>query len=351
MPKLSVIVPIYNGEKYLRRCLDSILAQSFLDFELILIDDGSKDNSGNICDEYAAADKRVTVIHTENRGVARARKTGLELTGGKYVTCVDCDDWIDQDLYSHMIDCAERNDADIVVCKFSFEPQTKLRCGGLAEGIYGKTELVREVYPRMIYDLRINTPAVNPSLSDKLFRRELLTESYKDLELSLTLGEDAMCTYPCLLAANCICFMEDSACYHYWQEHSENMHQMGTEFLMRIKALAKQMELRFWNKTITQLQSECYIAQYSTDCIQQIMVRNRTMSWQEKKKAILEFLEDSTIWAAFCAAERHITDQKLKLKIHLLRKKRLLAFGCLAAGKELVLSAKERMRDTMHFHK
>ena len=339
MPKLSVIVPVYNGETFLCRCLNSILAQSFADFELILIDDGSKDNSGKICDEYAAADNRVTVIHTENRGVAHARKTGLEMAAGEYVACVDCDDWIDQNLYFRMVDCADRYAADIVVCAFALEPQTKLRSGAPAEGVYGKAELRRRVYPNMIYDLRIDTSAVNPSLCDKLFRRDLLTEVYEKLDLSLTLGEDAMCTYPCFLSAECICFMDDRVCYHYWQEHSDNMYQMGTEFLLRIKALAKQMEIHFWAESATELQSKCYIAQYSTNCIRQIIVRNKTMRWKEKREAILAFLEDPTIQTAFSFAERHITDRKLKLKIRLLGKKRLFAFGCLAAGKELVLCA------------
>lgn len=338
MPKLSVIVPIYNGEKYLCRCLDSILAQSFLDFELILIDDGSKDNSGKICDDYATADSRITVIHTENRGVAHARKTGLEQAAGEYVSYVDSDDWLDKDLYCCMEDCI----ADVVVFPLLMEPQKRLRYSGVPAGLYGKTQLEHDIYPRMIYDLQTNTSAVLPSLCDKLFRRELLAEVYKELELSLTLGEDAMCTYPCLLAANCVCFTGNDACYHYWQEHSENMYQMGTEFLMRIKALAKQMEVRFWDEATAEIQSKCYIAQYSTNCIRQIMVRNKTMSWKEKKQAILAFLEDTTIQKAFAAAERHITDPKLKLKICLLGRKQLLAFGCLAAGKELVLCAREK---------
>ena len=145
MPTLSVIVPVYNGEKYLCRCLDSILAQSFSDFELILINDGSTDNSGKLCDDYAAADSRVTVIHTENRGVSRARKTGLERATGKYVTFVDCDDWLDKALYFRMVDGAEQHGADVVVCAFLMEPQTKLRSGAPAEGTYGKAELMRDV--------------------------------------------------------------------------------------------------------------------------------------------------------------------------------------------------------------
>ena len=91
---ISVIVPVYNTEKYLHRCVDSILAQTFTDFELLLIDDGSTDSSGAICDEYAQKDSRVRVFHKENGGVSSARNLGLDKAKGKWVTFVDSDDWI-----------------------------------------------------------------------------------------------------------------------------------------------------------------------------------------------------------------------------------------------------------------
>ena len=94
MPKISVIVPVYNTEKYLHRYIDSILAQTFTDFELLLINDGSKDNSGAICDEYAAKDSRVRVFHKENGGASSARNMGLDNAKGKWVTFVDSDDYI-----------------------------------------------------------------------------------------------------------------------------------------------------------------------------------------------------------------------------------------------------------------
>ena len=97
MPKISVIVPVYKAEKYIRRCVDSILAQTFTDFELLLIDDGSPDNSGAICDEYAARDSRVKVFHKENGGVSSARNLGLDNAMGEWVTFVDSDDWIVSD--------------------------------------------------------------------------------------------------------------------------------------------------------------------------------------------------------------------------------------------------------------
>ncbi len=97
MPKISVIVPVYNVEKYLRRCVDSILSQSFTDFELILVNDGSIDSSGKICDEYAEQYKNILVFHTQNRGASLARKTGLLNSNGEYVAFVDSDDFVSID--------------------------------------------------------------------------------------------------------------------------------------------------------------------------------------------------------------------------------------------------------------
>lgn len=95
-PKISIIVPIYNAESTLRRCVDSVLSQSFRDFECLLIDDGSTDKSGEICDDYVEKDSRVKVFHTENRGVSSARNVGLENMRGEWVTFLDSDDWIDE---------------------------------------------------------------------------------------------------------------------------------------------------------------------------------------------------------------------------------------------------------------
>ena len=116
MPKLSVIVPVYNTEKYLRECIDSILAQTFTDFELILVDDGSTDGSGIICDEYADKDPRVQVIHQQNGGATVARRSGVRIARGEYVTFVDSDDWIDSDFYAPMIEKIKETGADVLVC-------------------------------------------------------------------------------------------------------------------------------------------------------------------------------------------------------------------------------------------
>ena len=116
MPKISVIVPVYNAEKYLHRCVDSILTQTFTDFELLLINDGSKDKSGAICDEYAAKDSRVRVFHKENGGVSSARNLGLDNAKGEWITFVDSDDWIVSDMYEKMLQKLVKNNADLCLC-------------------------------------------------------------------------------------------------------------------------------------------------------------------------------------------------------------------------------------------
>lgn len=115
-PKVSVIVPVYNVEKYLHRCIDSILSQTFTDFELLLIDDGSKDASGIICDKYAQKDSRVQVFHKKNGGVSSARNTGLDNAQGDYIVFCDSDDWIEPTMYEELYNKAVVDNADIVYC-------------------------------------------------------------------------------------------------------------------------------------------------------------------------------------------------------------------------------------------
>ena len=117
-PLLSVIVPVYRVETYLRKCLDSLVNQTYANLEIILVDDGSPDNCGAICDEYASRDSRITVIHQENRGLSGARNTGLDKATGEFVAFVDSDDYLELSMYEQLMDAAVENGADIVVGDF-----------------------------------------------------------------------------------------------------------------------------------------------------------------------------------------------------------------------------------------
>lgn len=116
---ISVIIPIYNVEKYLRNCLDSLLIQTFTDFEVLLIDDGSSDDSGAICDEYVEKDRRVKVVHQKNQGVSAARQQGLDMAQGKYIAFIDPDDFVLPHFLFEMITSAENHNADLVWCDYT----------------------------------------------------------------------------------------------------------------------------------------------------------------------------------------------------------------------------------------
>ncbi|WP_138205052.1 glycosyltransferase [Haloimpatiens lingqiaonensis] len=150
---ISIIVPVYNVEKYLKACLESLLGQSYHNIEVILVDDGSRDNSPIICDYYAAIDQRVKVIHKENGGASAARNTGIKAAKGKYIMFVDSDDYVDEDFVKSMIECMLEKFVDMVVCGYErvILNKNKVLCRksityGLAE-YKNKDELYKDFYP------------------------------------------------------------------------------------------------------------------------------------------------------------------------------------------------------------
>ncbi len=120
MNKISVIVPIYNVEQYLPKCVDSILNQTYRNLEIILVDDGSTDASPKLCDEYAQKDPRVVVLHKENGGASSSRNAGLDMASGEYIAFVDSDDWLDSNMYTDMMEILLKHDADIVECGYKY---------------------------------------------------------------------------------------------------------------------------------------------------------------------------------------------------------------------------------------
>ncbi|MGN1326481.1 MAG: glycosyltransferase family 2 protein, partial [Clostridia bacterium] len=119
MPKITVIMPVYNVEKYLEEAIDSVIYQTYQNLEIILIDDGSTDNSGNICDEYAKKDSHIKVIHQENKGLSGARNTGLDIATGEYIMFIDSDDIFPKDACEKMLKFMEEKDADYIVGNYT----------------------------------------------------------------------------------------------------------------------------------------------------------------------------------------------------------------------------------------
>lgn len=164
---ISVIVPVYNVEPYLRQCLDSIIAQTYRDLEILVIDDGSTDGSGLLCDEYAERDERIKVFHTENHGLSAARNYALDRACGDYIAFLDSDDWLEVSALEHCITIAENTDADIVACRFLQEFVNKtVKLGGIDTGFIVKGS---DILSTMVIDRKLTEDAWNKFYRASLF--------------------------------------------------------------------------------------------------------------------------------------------------------------------------------------
>ncbi|RGQ04009.1 glycosyltransferase [Megamonas rupellensis] len=183
--KISIIVPIYNVDKYLKRCLNSIINQTYRYIEILLIDDGSTDLSGKICDEYKKKDKRIKVIHCKNRGVSEARNKGLEIATGEWIGFVDPDDWIDRDMYESLYRMVKLYNVDISVCSykrckdFSYENIVSKKndeCKLLDNKLSMKNMLVNDLYCGAVWN--------------KLYKRDILMNN--KFKKNMIIGEDVL---------------------------------------------------------------------------------------------------------------------------------------------------------------
>ena len=226
-------------EKYLNKCIDSILNQKFKDFELILIDDGSVDSSPTICDEYKNKDERIIVVHQPNEGAYAARKAGIEIAQGEYIGFVDSDDYIEDDMYELLCDKAFTYDADIVACSFyedgGFITEFKI---GLSQGLYEPKEIKKNLF----YNLETRRDTVNEILVNKIFRAELIKNSMRNNEFTLRLYEDCIMAAYCLLECKSL-YVIEKALYHYNKNATQSLtHKRGGGRLVQLGKFCQAVE-------------------------------------------------------------------------------------------------------------
>ena len=216
---ISVIVPIYKIEAYLPKCIDSLLNQSFTDFELILVNDGSPDSCPMICDDYAKVDARVKVVHKENGGLLSARKEGLKNAKGKYVAYVDGDDWVDIYYLDILFKLAEANSSDLVVTGHYREFDGKIETiSPKLTGIFDENEIRFSILPKAIYNGRFCEHEISTYVWNKLFKKELLDQVLFDVPNEIIMGEDAAITYS-YLAISKKMTVSGIPLYYYRQRH------------------------------------------------------------------------------------------------------------------------------------
>lgn len=223
--KLSVIVPVYNVEKYLLECVNSIQTQTYKDLEIILVDDGSKDKSGEICDEIAASDPRVSVVHKQNGGLMAAWKTGVTYANGEYIGFVDSDDWIDEDMYSVLIESAEKDKADLVVCGLvkEYENGQQIYAGNIPkQGLYIGKEIEEKIYPVYFSGNNYASRGITVNKVTKLYKREILIDLLSGLSDEISIGEDLLTTFKYLIKSKRVTILGGFYPYHY-RIHNQSM--------------------------------------------------------------------------------------------------------------------------------
>lgn len=219
----SIIVPVYNVEKYIHRCIDSILNQTFQDFELILIDDGSPDNSGEICDEYAKKDTRIKVIHQKNAGVSSARNKGIEIAKGEYLVFVDSDDEVLPDYIESM----NRSESDLVISGVK-----NIASNGEIHHVLKYNTCERQLCLDVIAEM-IENKAIN-FIYAKRYRTDLIKKKNLTFDLNIDLGEDTLFCVKYL----CLCKeieYKDNASYLYYKYDSVTLSSFNSDYVKKLE--------------------------------------------------------------------------------------------------------------------
>lgn len=219
-PLISIIVPVYKVEKYLPKCLDSIISQSYQNIEIVLVDDGSPDKCGKICDQYAAKDARIKVIHKENAGVTEARITGLDNSSGEYVTFIDSDDYICQNYITHLYGNIEKYKVDVSCCQLmNVYKNSQIKDSRPEIGYFEKKRINDFMSTDFLYDYKTGRAGFFVGQGGKMYKREYLPEALA-AGINLIMGEDILMLFNLMNRINSM-YISPACLYFYVQHDSQ----------------------------------------------------------------------------------------------------------------------------------
>lgn len=237
--KISIVVPVYNTEKYLKRCVDTLTGQTYEQLEILLVDDGSTDKSGALCEELALTDSRIRVIHKANGGLVSAWKKGVEESTGAYVSFVDSDDWIDLNMMEEMAEQLTGMPGEIVASDYVIEREEggrQYRWQQLPPGEYDRQAVKKEVIPNL---LGREWRYVTISRCMKLIAKELITDNWNYSDPKVRMGEDMTIMLPALMDCERLVVMDHKAYYHYLYVTDSMIHKYDQGLYESINLLRK----------------------------------------------------------------------------------------------------------------
>lgn len=321
MPLISIVVPVYNVEKYLSRCINSIRRQTIKDIEIILVDDGSPDDCPQMCDEFAKEDARIRVIHKKNGGLSSARNAGLAIAKGEYVGFVDADDSIEHDMYEKLTEVIQSENVDFVMADYTrvlSDGTTYLKTVDIHEGYYDKKKLQIEIFPVLIMG---NNLEYGPLLSvwHCLYNVAFLKYNNIWFDEKVRWSEDNIFSAMVGYCANSFYYLKGQALYNYYQNPGTITTSYRSGAWNVYCTMNRHLEEYFRNSSIYDFtqQLKWHMLYYACVCIGQAFLLEKV----NRKKVLREILLSKELKSAFENLDYTRIPIKLRVQLFLMKHK------------------------------
>lgn len=330
--KISVIVPVYGVEKVLNRCVDSILQQTYDNLEIILVDDGSPDQSPALCDAFAREHENIVVIHKKNGGLTSAWKEGVRHASGDLVGFVDSDDWIDPDMYEKLYAALVQQDADMAMAGLVFDYEDpnyppRRETNRMDMSVYDRREL-ESLFPVLLNDGSFIGRTIQPSRVTKLFRKKLVEKNLPLWDDRVNVGEDLQMVFATVLDARKICAIPDYYPYHYWYNMSSMTGKYDPDYLEKIKFTRERLETISDEKGVYDFRDQIRndFLSLAIMAVKNEIWRNHRDSIGRVLKNVRSMCQDEQVQEAL--ANHTMNRIGLSVKIYIFMMKHRLAFPC-----------------------
>ncbi len=337
MPRLSIIVPVYNVEKYLDRCVTSIRNQAFLDWELILVDDGSQDKSPLMCDGFAKEDQRIRVIHKENGGLSSARNTGLKEAKGEYVGFVDSDDTINKDMYTKMIEIADITNVDFLMSDYIRIPSdgsSYLKTLSIRGGLYTKEDIQKDIYPSLIMGGNIDHGPLL-SVCHCLYRLTFLKSKELFFDDDILWSEDNLFSAKVGYCAESFYYLKGEGLYNYYQNQGTITTSFRKDSWHIYLKMNEYLHEFFRNKKDYDFTQELkwHLIYYACVSVSQ----TRSLTKEKAEEELRNILYNSRLENAFKNVDLSGVSTKLKIQLLLMKYKMISLLDCFINRKRKIV--------------
>lgn len=314
---ISVVIPCYNSEKTIVRCVRSVQLQTYKEFEIVLVNDGSKDSTGLICDRLASEDERIKVLHQENKGLMAAWKRGVNEANGEYIAFCDSDDYINNDFIETIVELISSYKVDLILFGMNVEYDNGVidSINNRLEGkLYLKENINKEILPHFFFNGDMQSEIMLLSRCSKVFRKEILVQAFPDLNNRVSYGEDDLTSFMAVLLSKSIYCIDNFYPYHYMRNKNSMIGRYDDYMVEKceilrneIYVIADKYHYRWKN------QIEAHFLSNVLLCVKKEISRNALGKYWKIKEKIRKIRNSDTFSKALANAD--ITNYNLKSKI------------------------------------